>query len=531
MEHLILAPGDERAKGHLRQPRAGREVDCPFRAGNEGWRGTNCYQNLHFDDFSLTPRGTLWEKEMQPPVNPQPGYSQFGEYGEEWVHERSSLTRRITSPTSKGSSPPMRQSWDAVIVGAGPAGSTLAMLLARWGWQVAIVDAAVFPRQKVCGEFLSPAIWPLLRLLDLDHEVRHEALALQSVRLTLAGGRMAEASLAGREDLQPAALSRYRLDHLLLEHARASGAHVELGYRVRRVLIDEGRAVGLEASAVERASHTLEFRAPVIIAADGRRSIVVQQTGRTTACRGDLVGFKRHFAAPTSNGGMSAAGDASTDDLALDMHCLQGGYAGLCTVEGGAINLCGVMPRKRLLAARGSIETALCTWAAAHPRIVNLIQGNSALDVWHTMPEVSQQAAFPTMDGVLYVGDACGTIEPLTGQGMTMAIAGAILAADFLSAHAGRPLNAELQTEYLTQWRNQFAASIRHTAWLGHLLRHPRLLDVLWPLQRFWPTLGTAILRTGYQATLVRPDIQSALQRKAMNDQAKQVPHDDRLVV
>lgn len=396
----------------------------------------------------------------------------------------------------------MRHNWDAVIVGAGPAGSTLAIALARRGWRVAIVDAAVFPRQKVCGEFLSPAIWPVLRLLGLDQEVRREAAPLESVRLTLARNRMAETSLAGRDDLQPAALSRYRLDQRLLEHARSSGAYVELGYRVRRVLIENSRVVGLEASAVERASQTLEFRAPVIVAADGRRSIVVQQTGHVKTSRGELVGFKRHFREPSEK-----SGGAGANDLALDMHSLTGGYAGLCRVEDGAVNLCGMMPRKRLQAARGSIESALCTWAADHPRIVRLVREGIGLDVWHTMPEVSQQEATPILDGVLYVGDACGTIEPLTGQGMTMAIAGGILAADFLGAHAGRPLNAELQATYHRQWQHQFAASIRHTAWLGGLLRRPRLLELLWPMQRFWPKLGAAILFGGYRATLVRPDL------------------------
>jgi flavin-dependent dehydrogenase len=330
--------------------------------------------------------------------------------------------------------------------------------------------------------------------------------------------------LTGQKDLQPAALSRYRLDHLLLEQAKASGAHAELGYRVRRVLVEDGHAVGVEASAVERAAHTLEFRAPVVIAADGRRSIVVQQTGSVTTSRGELIGFKRHFREPAGN-------SAASNDLALDMHCLAGGYAGICRVEDGAVNLCGMIPRQRLQAARGSIETALCDWAAEHPRIVRLIREGEGLDVWHTMPEVSQQQATPAMAGVLYVGDACGTIEPLTGQGMTMAIAGGILAAEFLCTHAGVPLTGELQAAYRTQWRNQFAATIRRTAWLGSLLRRPGLLNTLWPLHRCWPAIGKALLYGGYRATLVRPKVESVRQKGISPKSSTTVDASDSIVV
>ena len=73
----------------------------------------------------------------------------------------------------------------------------------------------------------------------------------------------------------------------------------------------------------------------------------MQQTGHATASRGELVGFKRHFREPADNAAVLGASQAGTQDLALDMHCLAGGYAGLCSVEDGAVNLCGVMPRQR----------------------------------------------------------------------------------------------------------------------------------------------------------------------------------------
>ncbi len=145
----------------------------------------------------------------------------------------------------------MNRKWDAVVVGAGPAGATLAARLSRRGWRVVLVDAARFPRQKVCGEYLSAAALDLLSELDVEATVRRHAIPLDTLRLVLPGGQTMDAPLDGPASRRPASLSRFQFDDLLLRHAVACGVEICEGYRVRNVKIDGGRAVGLDAVSTD----------------------------------------------------------------------------------------------------------------------------------------------------------------------------------------------------------------------------------------------------------------------------------------
>lgn len=379
----------------------------------------------------------------------------------------------------------MPETWDVAIVGAGPAGATLAARLARRGCRVLLLDAARFPRQKVCGEYLSGAVWPVLDELGVADRVRECAVPLDRLRLVLPGGQAIEAPFAAPADQQPAALSRYRFDDLLVRHAVASGAVLREGYRVTGVGSDAGRAAWLHAASIDHASAPLHVRADWIIAADGRRSIVARETGTLVRRRHGLVGFKRHFQydAPPSLVG------------ALEMHSFPGGYIGIGPVEGGAWNVCGVMPRRLVRAARGSIDQALGQWIGQHAPLADFLRRAQPVDGWLTVPEVATQLAVPRVAGVLYVGDACGTIEPLAGQGMTMALAAAALAAEHLAAGSEHACRL-----YAAAWQAQFGKHVRRAHWLAGLLRRPRLLAALLPVDRLAHRLASALLARGYQA-------------------------------
>jgi flavin-dependent dehydrogenase len=243
-----------------------------------------------------------------------------------------------------------------------------------------------------------------------------------------------------------------------------------------------------------RASQT--FRAPVIVAADGRRSLVVRDSGRVVRGRTGLVGFKAHADGPMP------AGSQST----LVMHSLPEGYIGVCPVEGGRINVCGVMPRQRLRASRGNLAQALRLWIAESGPSQSYLDIDREPDGWLTMPEVAIQRSYPRAAGVLYVGDAMGTIEPLTGQGMTMALASARLAAGHLLAGTGKskaePADRAGQLAYERAWHAQFAATIRASRWMGWLLRHPRLLSAMIAAGEQVPGLLPGLLGAAHRRSL-----------------------------
>src|SRR6476469_7920143 len=106
--------------------------------------------------------------------------------------------------------------FDVAIAGAGLAGSSLALRLARRGVKVALLDPGRFPRDKVCGEFLSPEGWGVLERLALEGEVTRSGYhAIHRVRLSTPGGREVMADVSGIDGLAGIGLSRSFLDDLI----------------------------------------------------------------------------------------------------------------------------------------------------------------------------------------------------------------------------------------------------------------------------------------------------------------------------
>ena len=391
-----------------------------------------------------------------------------------------------------------REPWDVIVCGAGPAGAAVALLLARAGRRTALVDAAHFPRQKVCGEFLSAAGCRALIDLGLGALVA-ETPRLQTFQLAVPGGRVLEWRPDRPEQRDAAALSRWVLDAALVEAAVAAGATPFFGRRVRDVRIAGGRAEGIAAVAVDDADDVVELRAPLIVAADGRRSQVVRATGRTVGRPRGRIGFKQHVVVddPTPYAGR------------LSLHSLPGGYVGVCPVDERTINLCGTMPKELLHPVHGAIGLALRRWTPPTAPLRRLLEAppsaTPAADGvrWSTMPDVARQCSTPQVDGVLYVGDAQGTIEPLTGQGMAMALSAAPLLVRHVLAADRRPIDRPRQQAYAAEWHAWFDPPIRAADWFGRWLRRPHLVTAAMVGAGLWPPLARAIITTIHRRTCV----------------------------
>src|SRR5829696_4966500 len=187
----------------------------------------------------------------------------------------SSVWRRCTA--NLASNVPQLDA-DVFVVGGGPAGSVSSWLLAERGHRVLLLDKASFPRHKACSEYVNPAGVRLLRELGVEDAVlaagphRMEAMLVHAP-----GGRHFLADFDGAEAGRAAlGLSRYRLDHLLLQRAEAAGVSIVQRAHVRRALVEERRVVGVETT-IDGAP--VELRAPLVIGADGRHSAVRRSLG------------------------------------------------------------------------------------------------------------------------------------------------------------------------------------------------------------------------------------------------------------
>ncbi|MBI4485072.1 MAG: FAD-dependent monooxygenase, partial [Acidobacteria bacterium] len=162
---------------------------------------------------------------------------------------------------------------DVIVVGGGPAGSIAALVLARAGARVRLIDRATFPRDKLCGDTVNPGTMAALRRLGVSREIEDRGLEINGMLVTGASGITVEGRYP--RGLHGRALIRRDLDWILLQHALAAGVQFESGLAVRAAIVEEaeGRPAvrGVFTSGGNRAGGC-EQRARVTIAADGRRS-------------------------------------------------------------------------------------------------------------------------------------------------------------------------------------------------------------------------------------------------------------------
>ena len=240
---------------------------------------------------------------------------------------------------------PDSMTFDAIIIGGGPAGATSALALARLGWSVAIVEKAAYPRHKVCGEFMSATTLAVIDRLGIGDAWRAQA-GPQIRRLALfAGEDVVEARVPATKSASfGRALGRDVLDEMVLASAEAAGARVFQPSRA--VALSVGDAISTVEILHRGASATL--RAPVLIAAHGswERGSLPTQLGKVRN-PSDLLGFKTHF-----------RGVTMAPDL-MPLLAFPGGYGGLAWADTDACprpTACAAMrspaPAKRMAAAR-----------------------------------------------------------------------------------------------------------------------------------------------------------------------------------
>jgi menaquinone-9 beta-reductase len=305
---------------------------------------------------------------------------------------------------------------DVVVAGGGPAGSALACFLAQRGHDVLLLDAARFPRDKVCGESASPEAWRLLDAMGASDRVR--ALSphpLHGMKLVSPDGTEFRGEYRGR-DLPGFAVRRMALDHALLSAARDAGVEVREETRVTG-LVQQGGMVG--GVVAEAGGEARTHRARVIVGADGRRSIVARSLGLLR----DHPSLRR-FAVRGYWEGMKGLGDVG------EMHVGGGGYCGVAPLTATFANVAFVLDQREMGPAGGDLEAFYRDALARRwPRLAERLEGGRLACPPRAVGPLALQCRAVTAPGVLLVGDAAGFYDPFTGEGITLALRTAELAA------------------------------------------------------------------------------------------------------
>ena len=223
---------------------------------------------------------------------------------------------------------------DVLVIGAGPAGSIAALVLARSGVRVRLLDRARFPRDKLCGDTINPGSLAILDRLGVSGPVRRRAMAITGMDITGPAG--VHVSARYPTGIRGASLTRRDLDMMLLEAAITAGATFDSGIIVRAPLIttDTSRIVGVRVAASGE-DHDLHAR--VVIAADGRHSKLAFGMGLAEyALRPKRWAFGAYFAGVQ---GLTTQGE---------MHVRQDGYVGVAPLPGDMANVCVVRELKNI---------------------------------------------------------------------------------------------------------------------------------------------------------------------------------------
>ena len=335
-----------------------------------------------------------------------------------------------------------------LIVGAGPAGCAAAIRLTQLGVAPTIIERSVETGDAICGGFLS---WDTLRQLEILGVTQLGGHAIGRVRV-FAGSRVAEARLPA----SGMGVSRHRLDTVMQRIAMANGATLERSVNVREI---EG--LDLRTDAGDRTAESLFL-------ATGKHD--VRGVGRPRCADDPTLGLR-----------MRLTPDATLSALvadAIELHLFDGGYIGLLLQEDGSGNLCLAVRKSRLARSGGSPAALIADIARGTPLSERMAHIDAATDVDAIAAVPYGWRTCATSDGVFRLGDQAAVIPSLAGEGIGIAVASGIAAADHY-AHGGAAAAPRFQQDFARRTARPVAVAKALWEWGEHPATASRATRVL----------------------------------------------------
>ncbi len=337
----------------------------------------------------------------------------------------------------------MKDIYDVVIVGGGPAGASCGTFCAIGGLRTLILEKSRFPREKVCGDCINPACWPVLDRLGVSEVI------LRSPHTKLDGVRFV--ALDKRATLVPfrtqsrgeIAIRRSIFDAVLLDRAREAGVEVLECTPVKAVRGPFPWRIHTDLG---------QFRAKYLVAADGRNSTVAKMLRLMPFVSRNRVALQTH------------AARTGEFDSAVSLRLLPFGYCGIASVDDEVLDICLV----------------------SHPLEINAFKqwAQKEFDIpdpheWRSIAPLSRRPIHPVSNHLLLTGDAARVVEPFTGEGIYYAIASGELAARAIIE--GEPAS----------YARAHSALYRGRLWINRLARwvvtHPQAGNSLLTTLRYLP--------------------------------------------
>lgn len=357
---------------------------------------------------------------------------------------------------------------DAVVVGGGPAGSAAATMLAREGHRVVLVDRARFPRDKPCGDYCNPGGTQALQTMGFYDSVRAAgAVPISSMIVRAPSGVGFEAPFPSGHGLL---LRRIQLDACLLALAQRQGVDVQEGTHIREIHYGDGY---IEAVAGDDRS----LRARLLIAADGSHSTIRQRLGLHRGRRGGRYTVGAYFS--------GIRGRFPRGELHLGMTL----YGGVAYFGEGMANVTLALSRSAFrhqrpdeVFRRGLQELPALREALTGAREEGSYRCSGPVDL------ITHEVA---ADRVLFVGDAAGQVDPMTGQGISLALRSGVLAGEVAArAFTLGDFSTRVLSLYARARAREVADTLRVAQWIQRLAFKPVLAPFLLKRLATHPTLA-----------------------------------------
>jgi len=374
---------------------------------------------------------------------------------------------------------PAEQTCDAIVIGAGLAGTAAALQLLDAGFKVALFERGRLPRHKLCGEFLSTEVQATFeRLGVLDAVMAAGAVPIRRTKLTAADGSVLTAPLPGTA----LGLSRYRLDELLVHAVEQRGGVVWQETPIVKVS-------GSMEDGFKVFSRSTTYEARIVVGAYGRRDTLDRKLGRAfIEDRTPLMGFKAHFVVED--------GASDLDDW-IELHAFEGGYCGMSHAENHLVNACWITHRDTFHAAGSTPDGMIASTFITNPHLRDrFAQFRRVSKSYEAVSQITFVNKPLVEQGVFMVGDAAGMIAPLCGDGMGMALTGAEVLADALIPYLqGGTSTRAVQRRYERAWRRTYATRMQLSRWMHRLYVRPAMASLALRLGQRLPSAAQTLIR------------------------------------
>ena len=365
--------------------------------------------------------------------------------------------------------------YDVAVVGGGLAGLAAAILLRQRGYNVILFEKEAYPFHKVCGEYISLESWNFLLSLGLPL-AEWNLPQIKTLQITAPNGRLFFTTLP----LGGFGISRYLLDSKLAAIAESIGVHLLEKTKVEEVERGETFHVRFRQQQIEAKLCLAAFGKRSNLDVKWNRSFLQQQDKRLN----NYIGVKYHL---------------KTDwpQQTIGLHNFENGYCGISHIEDEKVCFCYLTRAENLKRNGNSLQQMEKTVLFQNPHLKNIFMTSEVVQEFPvTISQISFSQKTKVENGILMLGDTAGMITPLCGNGMSIALHTAKIAASLADEFLqDKRSHRSLEQAYQQQWQQQFALRLRTGRLLQRFFGRSGISNLFVDSFRRMPFLAGPVIR------------------------------------